>query len=530
MDNIIASTLLQGLTQISGGKNISAVPEELPQGLNIGDMVLLETIINTDTFQSGDLFKLSWQPKQGQPQEFAARLNAPLHLEGNIGETRQFAARVMADGTLQLQPLKSDSNLQTSSAAAASQVSAAKNPSLPHIDFQPVKIAPVVENLMAEMKFPPALRSFVAQSLPPTEVMVELKSINQTLPLEEGLIAPLKATLSQMLPVADKPQQLMPLLQNLLQNIKGLNGQAFTARPVSATALPTLSQGAVFDSPLGKILSELPVKLPPETSLQLEIKTPDAGQVLEDFPLLKNIADALAKVLPEEGFVRIEPQNLLQLVRNQDDTAVQLLKIFEPLQDSPQLVSAVLQKFAGIKADVLQNIYSFYKASEKSDVSKWLGAELTAKIAETPRGAEAVARLENVVSNAVRETPLWRITDIPFFDGSRIVPLQIALKKEPEEEDKERRRSQGGVRFMINTEFAKLGAFQFDGFLVAAERRFDLLIRTDRTHPQDFCSHIINLFKKSLYDVGYVGSIKINQREAFIKIEPAAASKEGLYV
>ena len=73
MDNIITSTLLQSLTQVSGGKNISAVPQELPQGLNIGDFVLLETILNTDTFQSGDLFKLSWQPKQGQPQEILWR-------------------------------------------------------------------------------------------------------------------------------------------------------------------------------------------------------------------------------------------------------------------------------------------------------------------------------------------------------------------------------------------------------------------------------------------------------------------------
>ena len=527
MDNIITSTLLQSLTQVSGGKNISAVPQELPQGLNIGDFVLLETILNTDTFQSGDLFKLSWQPKQGQPQEFMARLNTPLHLEGEIGETRQFAARIMADGSLQLQPLKP--NLQTSSLSAP-PITRPQSASLPHIDFQPIKIAPVIENLMTDMKFPLSLKNFVAQNLPPTEVLVELKAVNQSFQFNDEVLAPLKSTLSQMLSVADKPQQLTTLVQNLLQNIKGLNGQTINARPLPSAELPSISQGAVFDTPLGKVFSELPIKLPLESSLQLDIKTSATDKIFDDFPLLKELAETLSKVLPKEGFVRIEPQNLLQLVRNQDDAAAQLLKIFEPLQEAPQLMSAVVQKFAGVKADLLQNIYSFYKASEKSDVSKWLGAELTAKIAETPRGAETIARLENMVNNAVRETPLWRIIDVPLFDGSRIVPLQIALKKESEEEEKKSRKSQGGVRFMINTEFVKLGAFQFDGFSQASERRLDLLIRTDRDHPQDFCSHIINLFKKSLYDVGYVGSIKINQREAFIKIEPAAASKEGLYV
>lgn len=528
MDNIIASTLLPGVSVSMTDKTLTAMPEELPAGLKPGDMILLDTIITaTNTFKNGDLFKLSWQPAQGEPQPLNVRLNAPLHLEGQTGDIRQFSAKVLNDGSLQLQPLKPQLPSINTPVAAAPVVKNAA--ALPSITFQPLKIAPMLNNLMAELDFPLQLQSTIMQNLPPTEVLVALKSLDQPEQLTANLLQPLKSTLNQMLPLADKPQQLAPLVQNLMQDIKNLDGKIINAKPAAEPLAANIS--TVFDSPLGRVLSEQPVKLPPETSLQLEIKSPPADKQLSEFPLLKTVAEALAKILPDEGFVRIQPHQLLQNLRGQDDGLLQILKIFEPIQQSsPQLASQILQKFPGIKSDVLSNIYSFYKAAAQKDVSKWLGPELIKDITtETPRGTEAIAKLEGLVSNALRETPIWRVIDIPFFNGSQIMPLQIALKKDAEHEP-EKSRSQKGTRFMINTSFSKLGAFQFDGFAVAAERRFDLIIRTDKNHPQDFCSHIINLFKKSLYDIGYIGTIKINQREAFIKVEPADTPREGVYV
>ena len=85
---------------------------------------------------------------------------------------------------------------------------------------------------------------------------------------------------------------------------------------------------------------------------------------------------------------------------------------------------------------------------------------------------------------------------------------------------------------MVDTDFSLLGKFQFDGFTIAKERRFDLVIRTSKRMEKDFCSEIMNLFKTSMYNVGYAGTIKINQQEKFINIEETTDKQltDGIYI
>ena len=114
------------------------------------------------------------------------------------------------------------------------------------------------------------------------------------------------------------------------------------------------------------------------------------------------------------------------------------------------------------------------------------------------------------------------------------MPLKIAVRKNREEEEKDDlRRREGGIRFLVETEFSKLGSFQFDGFSQVKERRFDLVIRTSQPQPQGFCAEIMRLFKNSLHDVGYNGQININQQADFIKINSDASglnTAEGLFI
>lgn len=527
MDNVISSTLLPGVNVSPSEKPLPVVPEDLPQGLKPGDVLMLETIVSTDTFKSGDLFRLMLQTDRGQ-LPLDVRLQAPLRLDGQPGEVRQFSAKVMSDGTLQLLPVKTPSARPPAQSSAAPLVNNASAAKLPPVTFQPVKLAPVIENLMTELNFPPALKAQVTAVLPQTEVLVALKSLNQSPQLENSVLTPLKNTLSRMLPLASHPQQLAPVIRELAGNIEALGGRTFPAQ-----IAPEQTQGSVtvLDSPLGKIWTEQPLRLPADTALQLEVRQALVPPQTAELPFLKSVAEALARILPAHDFIRIEPQALLQTLRQSDDGVAQLLKIFAPLTEaSPQLSAQLLQKIPGLRADVLQNIHSFYRAAESKDTAKWLGTELTSRIvAEAPRGAETIARLDSLVSAAVRETPLWRIIEIPFFDGSQMLPLQLQIKKEPEEE-KNKQPAKGGLRFMVNTEFSRLGAFQFDGFSVVSERRFDLVIRTSQLQDKDFCAQIINLFKKSLHDVDYIGTIKINQREAFIRAEPVTGQREGVYV
>lgn len=71
---------------------------------------------------------------------------------------------------------------------------------------------------------------------------------------------------------------------------------------------------------------------------------------------------------------------------------------------------------------------------------------------------------------------------------------------------------------MVDTSFTVLGGFQFDGFSLPAEKRFDLIIRTEKEIDNDFCAQIMQLFRTSLSAVDYAGNIRINIKEKFIKL------------
>ena len=525
MDNIISSTLLPGIVVSGGEKPSMALPEQLPQGVKPGDVLMLEILSQTDTFKSGDLVEMVLQGKE--ESLINIKLQTPLKLEGQGTEPRVVAAKVMADGSLQLLPARGQAG-QTEQPIAAQVVNNATN-KLPQAEFQPIKVLPAVENLMSELEFPLPLKEAVIRELPPAEILVALKGLGQGEVLDKSILEPLKEILRQMPEAAAQPQELKSLVQDLTQTIKNLSGKSFEAQISSQQQQNTAT---VFESPLGKIWSEQPLKLPADTILQLEVKN---TQVSEPMSWLKGLAEDIAKLLPAKEFARIEPEVLLKALQTKDDRFQGLLKVLEPLvakdnKASNQTVAAVLQKLPGMKADVLQNMHGLYRAAVQKDSKLWLGDVLSRQITtETPKGAETVARLDSFVSSLVRETPQWRIIELPFFDAQMLQPLQIALKKEPEEEKKKQAKSQG-IRFVVNTEFTKLGAFQFDGFSIAEKRRFDLVIRTSLPQTEDFCAAIMNLFKKSLHDVDYNGTIKINQREAFIKVESAETTREGMYV
>ena len=90
--------------------------------------------------------------------------------------------------------------------------------------------------------------------------------------------------------------------------------------------------------------------------------------------------------------------------------------------------------------------------------------------------------------------------------------------KEGEYAGNRNRNKAGAARFVVDTSFTVLGGFQFDGFSLPAERRFDLIIRTEKAVGEDFCAQIMQLFRHSLAAVDYAGNIRINIKEKFIKL------------
>ena len=179
---------------------------------------------------------------------------------------------------------------------------------------------------------------------------------------------------------------------------------------------------------------------------------------------------------------------------------------------------------------------NFVKGAMKRNVTEWIGKELTEELNRSgAEGREVISRLNGFINANSREGVSWRMVEIPFLDGGSLSKIRVAVKKydDDEKEKNAEGKSRFGTRFVVDTSFSRLGAFQFDGFSVAKERRFDLIIRTSRSVGNDLCANIMRIFKTTLNEVGYAGSINVNVKENFIKIcedERSETLKDGIYI
>ena len=516
MDKIVPSTFLPGVNVSAGDKTVVVQPQDVQINLKPGTFVLLETIANSDLAENS-LVTLNIQTQEGQfPLVIKAQTALPINVAE--GELQQYNAKVLKDGSLQLFPIKNNTsspNIPSSQQPIQSNIGTLGR--INEAVFQPLKVVSIIDNMIKNIELSTSLKQQIISSLPAADIQVAIKNLDDA-PFSDTILQPIKNILAQMSGASNHPQQINELQQQLEQEIFSLVGKSFSAK---VALQPNPANTMVLDSSLGKILSETTFKLAPQTPLHMEVSEIKVSQVFEETSLLKSAIESMAKLFTKEHLGTIDTRAILQSIRNGDNQSSNFIKNITSLLAEAKFqetVSLILQKLPGIKGNILQNLYSFYKAANSGEAIDWLGKETTSQILNSAKGAEALGIAEAAVSSVVKETPLWRIIEIPFFEGSRIVPLQISVKKDRDEQEK-KKNSKSGLRFIIETEFSKLGAVQFDGLSVAAERRLDLVIRTSQKMEEDFCLAIINLFKKSLHDLEYTGSIKINQRETFIRVD-----------
>ena len=123
------------------------------------------------------------------------------------------------------------------------------------------------------------------------------------------------------------------------------------------------------------------------------------------------------------------------------------------------------------------------------------------------------------------------MVDIPILTEAGIANIRLAVKHNPEDDEEDQpdrpKRPQGGTRFVIDSTFTNLGRFQFDGIALEHQRRFDLIIRTERYIEDDLCSNLVRLFTTTLQAQNYVGVMSINRREKFVHPWDDAASPQA---
>lgn len=566
MDNIVTPPLSPALPPSGNAAEASGrLTGLLPENITIrpGESLLLQTLLTADGTTSAaaaakTFFAVSLM-HQGQEFPLSLRLEVPLPLDTSRphvlaakvaalpGSESGLAVRLTAVDNSSLPLFLRESVMleKTLPQTAPAVIQEAGKPyALPEI--LPLPLRPVIQNLLSELKISPALAQQIKERLPAAEVQAEFLRISPQSGINTEILAPLRQTLQK---IAVAPADIELHMTKLIRQINDLNGQTLAAVPQLSPSAET----PLLVSPLGPLAVQPPLKLAPGDALILQItdilrpvQPPLLPAEEPPLPLLEKFAAVLSR-LP--GAEAPRPEALLQeLSRSFRSSRMETSGLFRTISplltktaaEAPRLNSllpAVAEKIPALGPRMLTNMHNFYRAASSQEPAIWLGRELAHNLeAQGSEGQQVLTRAADFLSAQTREGLSWRQVEIPFFDGSQFNRIRLAVKKKKKQDEQPDFASPSfsETRFLLETEFSRLGSFQFDGFSRPKGRRFDLIIRTSRVLPDDFCAHVINLFKTSLYDVNYGGSIKINQLEPFFKVTNEAAApndiRNGVYI
>lgn len=543
MDSLNISNLLSGVVLPESGKNLILAVQNLPQGLRAGMILTLSEVPDLKNLFSGDLFKIKLKDSNGVSFSVDVKTTFPKKLETVFKNWQNLTFEVTSDGELKIQQYK-ESNAVHADLSAKNMFNKMNNANststdkITNIDFkpikvetQPIKILDTINTIMRDIDFPQSLKNDIVELIIDTDVVAILKEISNEQKDFTKFLEPIKNTLLQIKNFAGKPAEVAHLQQQLVQDIRNLSGQTFIGK---INYSEPADKKTVFSSLLGNIDVDMPINLPLSETAVFEITKVNMEQAKEVLPVIKIFSDKLAEIWPKDTDIVYKPELLEKVLNGKNKSSQNILKIFKPLAElpqSPEVMMTMLQKIPGISPkDVLSDLYKFYKAVIKDSPIEWIGEKLKTDLLTTKQGTEALKQIEYTITNSVRETAVWREVEIPFFDGSQVQIWKMAVRKDNENE-KGKNVKVSGKRFIIDTVFSMLGEFQFDGFASLKERKFDLIIRTSKLQSNDFCMQVMNLFKKSLYDTNYVGTIKINQKEAFVcPIKTESLPQDGVYI
>jgi hypothetical protein len=499
--------------------SLPQLPPEMMSQISVGQQGILHILSDAEGNVRGQL--------SFDTQEFW------LDLEPSFAKLNVPSLAVVADSTGQL--LRADNvNLSVSDSAQARTMQAPKTDASPSIvtltdksqavvqkaveiinqSIEPLDVAKYVQTMLQAQG---VASQTIKQLLPDKALLnVALSDIGTTVE-NEAALTPLNNVLQQ-LSETEQSQDVEVMKTELTQVLKNLTGQSITGVVASRTQDITL-----IDTPLGQTRFQSNVKLPEAEPLILTVQEVVLSQAEEN----GTIWDGLAKLLLADTSSTENLKTALQQIRSQPqfENLAQLLET-----QSPQIAQAIVNRLPMSAQNLIDNIARFYKAAVTRDVGIWLDKNnIDSRTFDAKNAPQTVQQIQDFVASSVKETPAWRIVEVPFFDGNQMSNIKIATPKD--QENKQAHTSeQQGTRFIVETDFSKLGQFQFDGFVRKSQRNLDLVVRTSTALDDDFCANIINLFKKSLYNLDYSGTIKLNRQENFVALYENKPTTEGFYI
>ena len=510
-----------GSLEISSGTSLGS--------LNINDVLTLDFIQTIADSSSSSAVKVQISAN-GQTLVLSPDAKLELPLPPNaVTDTTQMQVKItsMSDTGITFRIVKFNGQEITPEAEAQQSTSIQTDKTFPStITAKP--LSQIVETLSQRLQLPTSTTTQLVASLPDAELLfnqpvLSEQATNVTSPsvptssqlsLPANISAPLTVILTSSQPLAAKAEAVVKLFANL-------QGTSLPAQTVS------YPQTTVLQTPLGILYPDTPVKVPEHIRLDVAIKDlqikPQADlSALLDYRLW-NDDNPLPSLTPLLDRGTSQPQLSPQ------DSLTKILKQMLPPEQAQLLNQKIPQPDS---KNFISDMVGFIKASRSHNLSDWLGKGVVAELNyNNADGAEVVNQLNNVVINSSREAGAWRMVDIPILTEAGIANIRLAVKHNPEDDEEDQpdrpKRPQGGTRFVIDSTFTNLGRFQFDGIALEHQRRFDLIIRTERYIEDDLCSNLVRLFTTTLQAQNYVGVMSINRREKFVHPWDDAASPQA---
>ena len=521
---------------------ISNLPAEVQEFIKAGQDLRLQ-IIKDMSFQP-NAFKALVEIN-GQQVEVSVKLSSEIKNGQNFPDNIQ--VKVSATGDNRAEIKLPTANLSTNEIIknqpkAETAVIVKNNQAFNNADFHPMKVNYILKTISKRINLPENVRQILKQNFSNAQISIKIKDVSlpggSTLPKGEVIqssIERLELILNRFvaqtkgrLPSLAETNQVVEQIKNELLSLKNTHftGAAFSSPDSKLLALRTV---------MGNFLPDNLMKMENQKQVLLEIvdvKLPDIKlpQQNQEINASQNLSEKLISA------VKIF-KNLLAGVEGQE--LQKLMKIFEPLEKNNQtkLVAEIIQKFPGANENITESILNYTKAALNKNVSTWLGKDLVQDLNQQgTSGQEVLNRLNEVVQGSIREVQNWKIINMPILNGEQLSHIRIAIKniQDSQEQNNKRRKGAKATRFVVDTNFTALGMFQFDGFSYRQERNFDLIIRTSKEIDDDLKKNIFAIFKTTLNALHYVGNIRINVKENFIKIceneSQTENIRQGFYV
>jgi hypothetical protein len=209
---------------------------------------------------------------------------------------------------------------------------------------------------------------------------------------------------------------------------------------------------------------------PPITAEKPAAAPPPVSDNATPAPLLEEAAAALAPVAP---------------------ALAQQLQAQLSLPPNDQLTSLILSFLGGLKA-------------AGPTPARWPDPAVRKVLVETGH-SDVAAKLDADASQIGRQRPAppgdWSITVLPYLGSATSKPMRL-YRRTPDAEEQQRG---GGERFVVELEMVRLGALQFDGLV--RERRFDLVLRSEKPLEDGLKQGIERTFRDSLLIAGWSGEL-----------------------